>query len=485
MGFEFSETTTYEFKVAVEERKKSHWLKTVSAFANGEGGTLIFGMDDDGRVVGLKDVKRASEILSSAIHESMDPKPLVSLTIKKMEGKELIYLRVFPGQETPYYYIHEKSRIACIRVGNESVPADAARLRQLTLQGNHLTYDALPSKYRFEELSFSLFRSVYQQRTGHILTQEDFESFNLLTEDGRLTNAGVLLADTSVFRHSRLFCTRWNGLTMASSSIDAIDAKEYDGSLIGLLRNGLEFVERNSKRRWAKRVGGRVELPEYPGLAVQEALVNALIHRDYLILGSEVHIDMFDDRLEIFSPGGMVDGKAYVQDRDMDHIPSVRRNPFLADVFNRLKYMERRGSGFHKITEEYLNATGFKKELTPLFYSSDSEFRVTLWNLNYNVPIGDAHEGPAGMIGELPSLPKELYLETFLQKLKEAHARTSTVEKAKQLLDAFGTETEFRNKDVMRIIKGDKDEAARLVKALLRLCLIFKISDSYRYRFRP
>ena len=88
---------------------------------------------------------------------------------------------------------------------------------------------------------------------------------------------------------------------------------------------------------------------------IQEVLVNALVHRDYLVNGSEVHIDMFDDRMVIYSPGGMPDG-TLVQERVIDAIPSTRRNPVLADVFQRIGYMERKGSGLTKIINAYKNA---------------------------------------------------------------------------------------------------------------------------------
>ena len=112
MALELAESTAYEFKVKVEERKKSHWRKTVSAFANGRGGILIFGVDDDGSVVGLKDVKHAAEVLSEAINNLMDPRPQVSLDLQKREVKDLLFLHVFHGVETPYFYLHENNRIA-------------------------------------------------------------------------------------------------------------------------------------------------------------------------------------------------------------------------------------------------------------------------------------------------------------------------------------------------------------------------------------
>lgn len=143
-----------------------------------------------------------------------------------------------------------------------------------------------------------------------------------------------------------------------------LDDKEFSGSLVVLLENGLDFVRTNSKVKWQKAGEERIELPDYPKRSVLEGLVNALIHRQYLDLGSEVHIDLFDDRLEIYSPGGMCDG-SLVQEQDIDKVPSKRRNPVIADIFNRLKYMERRGSGFKKIQSVYQSQYLYTDEMRP------------------------------------------------------------------------------------------------------------------------
>jgi len=164
--------------------------------------------------------------------------------------------------------------------------------------------------------------------------------------------------------------------------MDALDDKEFSGSLVSLLQNGTEFLKNNSKMKWKKVGDGRIDLPDYPERSVLEGLVNALIHREYLELGSEVHIDMFDDRLEIYSPGGMYDG-SFVQERDINKIPSKRRNPIIADIFNRLKYMERRGSGFKKIRDDYRGQYLYTKSMEPEFYSDRDSFILTLMNLNY------------------------------------------------------------------------------------------------------
>ena len=113
-----------------------------------------------------------------------------------------------------------------------------------------------------------------------------------------------------------------------------------------------------------------------------EGVVNALIHRNYMEIGSEVHIDMFDDRIEIYSPGGMVSGIS-LEGKDLLKIPSKRRNPILADIFSRLKYMERRGSGFKKILADYEGQVEFDETKMPVFEAKNDDFTLTLYNLNY------------------------------------------------------------------------------------------------------
>lgn len=158
----------------------------------------------------------------------------------------------------------------------------------------------------------------------------------------------ALLADESPVRWSRVFCTRWNGINKSGGMMDALDDAEYSGSIISLIENGEAFIKRNNRVMWRKTDNSREEMPEYVERSCHEALINGLAHRDYLINGSEVHIDIYDGRMEIYSPGGMPDG-SLIQERDPLTVPSTRRNPVLADVLNRLGYMERKGSGLEKI----------------------------------------------------------------------------------------------------------------------------------------
>ncbi|MDY3655583.1 MAG: ATP-binding protein, partial [Ruminococcus callidus] len=346
------ETTEYDKKQAVEAKKPKSWCKSISAFANGRGGKLIFGIADDNTIIGLENAEKDAETISEQIKVHLNPIPEFTLRFQKVEGKTLMIVEVYAGEQTPYYYSGDGMLTAFIRIGNQSVQATPQQLSELVLKGSNATYDSLPSKYQFDDMAFTKLKSVFYQQTGHSFAESDYESFGLIDEKGNLTNAGALLADESPIKQSRLFCTRWNGLDKADGVVDAIDDAEISGSIIILLQEGLAFVKRHSRKMWQKTADGRLEMPDYPERAVLEGIVNAIIHRNYNEIGSEVHIDIFDDRLEIYSPGGMFDGTK-VQDRDLMNVPSRRRNPVIADVFNRLKYMDRRGSGFKKILSAY------------------------------------------------------------------------------------------------------------------------------------
>ena len=383
-----AEATVCDFKEALEVKKPKSWLKSVSAFANTAGGTLFFGVDNAHNVVGLSNPQTDAENISRLIKERISPAPRFILTAEQEYGKAILVLSVPKGNHTPYYYKADGIREAYIRLGDESIVAPDHILHELILDGMNESFDALVSKYDAKDFAFSSLRARYKKHTGKSFDDSFLVSFGLVDEDtDKLTNGGVIIADECPLRQSRLFCVRWNGLTKAGGLIDAIDSAEYTGSVILLLENGMNFIKRHNRMMWRKAPTSRIEMPEYAERSCLEALTNALIHRSYLELGSEVHIDIFDDRLEITSPGGMVSGKN-IQDLDLSKsIISKRRNPVLADVFARLGYMERQGSGIKKIIENYELEVNYSEDLKPEFFSDSSQFSVILKNLNYGKSI--------------------------------------------------------------------------------------------------
>lgn len=374
------EATEYDKKQEVERRKVKSWLKSVSAFANGAGGCLLFGVADDGTVVGLADAKGDSEFLSQKIKERIDPVPQTLMKIERVDGKDIIVLQVLHGEDTPYYYIGDGVLETFVRIGNESVVAEATEHKRLVLRGRNTSFDVRPTDESFDDYAFTKLRERYHSWNGVSFGSKLYRSFGLVGSDGHLTNAGLLLADECPLRQSRVFCTRWNGTTKSGGTIDALDSMEISGSLVKLLEDAMQFVRRNMRVMWYKEATQRIEIPEYVERSVMEVLVNALAHRDYLIQGSEVHVDMFNDRMVVYSPGAMPEGRI-IQEMNFADIPSVRRNPVIADIFSQLGYMERKGSGMGKIMDAYKALPYLTAEMLPVFFSDRAQFTVTFPNM--------------------------------------------------------------------------------------------------------
>ena len=379
-----SECTAYDFKLMLEEKKPKSWLKSVSAFANGLGGSLFFGIDDDGIVKGLDDVQHVCESISCKIRDYMDPLPDVEMIPQEIDSHEILQLKVSAGSYTPYYYVGDGQRVAFIRIGDESLPATAEQMVRLVLKGSNKTYDSLHTDYKAEDYAFTILANTFKTRTSQEWNKKYLLSFGLVTNSGNLTNAGALFADDCPMWQSRLYCTRWDGKAKG----DAINDAEFTGNVLMLLREAMNFVKSNTKKGWEKLPNGRKNKPEYAERAVLEAMVNHFIHRDYTVMGGEVHLDIYEDRLTITSPGGMYNGML-IQDLDIADVSSERRNPILANVMAQLDYMEKRGSGLTRICNETQALDGYKDELKPVFKSTPTQFQTIIFASSDNQDVGD------------------------------------------------------------------------------------------------
>ncbi|MEG1359486.1 MAG: ATP-binding protein [Clostridia bacterium] len=150
-----AETTGCDFKVALEIRKPKSWLKSISAFANGIGGMLLFGVNDDKEIVGLLDVQDTAEKVSELIKALISPLPPFVISAKRENGKDILTVSINSGRSTPYYYCFDGVREAYIRVGNESVIAPDYIVNELILKGSNRSYDSLRTEYAFSDFSFS------------------------------------------------------------------------------------------------------------------------------------------------------------------------------------------------------------------------------------------------------------------------------------------------------------------------------------------
>ncbi|MDD7304465.1 MAG: ATP-binding protein, partial [Prevotellaceae bacterium] len=272
-------------------------------------------------------------------------------------------------------------------VGDESMPASAEQMVRLVLKGSNKTFDSLHTDYKAEDYSFTILANSFKDRTKQEWDKKYLLSFGLITGTGNLTNAGALFADDCPLWQSRLYCTRWDGKEKG----DAINDAEFTGNVLMLLREAMNFVKSNTKKGWEKLPDGRKNKPEYAERAVLEAMVNHFIHRDYTVMGGEVHLDIYDDRLIVTSPGGMYNGML-IQDLDIKDVSSERRNPILANVMAQLDYMEKRGSGLTRICNDTKALEGYKDELEPKFRSTPTQFQTIIF-ASFGTPnVGDMSE---------------------------------------------------------------------------------------------
>ena len=258
---------------------------------------------------------------------------------------------------------------------------------RLVLKGSNKTYDSLHTDYKIEDYAFTILANTFKDRTKQEWDKKYLLSFGLVTGAGNLTNAGALFADDCPFWQSRLYCTRWDGKEKG----DAINDSEFTGNVLMLLREAMNFVKSNTKKGWEKLPDGRKNKPEYAERAVLEAMVNHFIHRDYAVMGGEVHLDIYDNRLTVTSPGGMYNGML-IQDLDIKDVSSERRNPILSNVMAQLDYMEKRGSGLTRICNETKALEGYKDELKPKFKSTPTQFQTIIFASSDTPNVGD-HDG--------------------------------------------------------------------------------------------
>lgn len=392
----------------LEEKRPKSWLKSVSAFANGQGGSLFFGIDDNGGIIGLDDVQHVSQSISTRIRDLMDPLPDVELIPLEVEGKKILQVKVSSGHYTPYYYIGDGQRMAFIRVGDESLPATAEQMVRLVLKGSNKTYDSLLTDYKEEDNTFIILANTFKTRTNQEWNKKFLLSFGLITNTGVLTNAGALFADDCPLWQSRLYCTRWDG----NDKSDAINDAEFTGNILLLLREAMNFVKSNTKKGWEKLPDGRKNKPEYAERAVLEAMVNHFIHRDYTVMGGEVHLDIYDDRLTVTSPGGMYNG-SLIQDLDIAEVSSERRNPILANVMAQLDYMEKRGSGLTRICNETKALDGYKDELKPVFKSTPTQFQTIIYATTDTSNVGEN-------VGEMSEMELTERQQNILKLIKDS-----------------------------------------------------------------
>jgi ATP-dependent DNA helicase RecG len=380
-----NEGKTLEFK----ENTKSltSIIKTIIAFANTAGGTIVIGIEDKTKkIVGLANPLQEEERLTSAIADSIAPLIVPDIEMQTYRDKEIILLHI-PHIVGPYYLKDvglEKGTY--VRFGSTNRIVDATMLESLKLFAKNISFDQLPYLHEKSELDWDFINKTFS-KIGKSVNEHKADLLELTTKhSGKKfpSIGGIILFGTNrtqLFPDAMIRCARFLG-TDRANILDSIDIESYPTLA---LEEALRFIERNTSVK--SEIGRiyRTDIPEYPPIALREILINALLHADYALKGSTITIAIFDDRIEITNPGGLVFGQTLQRALSGS---SIIRNSVIAHTFRELKLIERWGSGLQRI----IDACAQRGLEQPKFEERATEFRVTLYNAKSSKPLLNSYQ---------------------------------------------------------------------------------------------
>ena len=340
-------------------------LKTVIAFANTSGGKIYIGIDDDGKVLGVQRLDPDILKLSNSIRDSIKPDITLfaSILVEKIDGKDVIVVDVQKGASSPYYLTDKGIRPSgvYVRQGDSSVPATDVAILKMIRDTDGDNFEELRSLN--QNLDFDFLKKEFEDANIK-LEHSQMRTFNIIDEDGLYTNLGLLLSEQ---------CPHTIKAAVFEGSTKEIfkDRFEFSGSLLKQMKDVYSFLNRYNRTNSEITGLKRTDTREYPEIALREALLNSIVHKEYSYSSSTL-ISVFDDKIEIVTIGGLTKGLS--QDDIMLGV-SILRNRNLANIFYRLKLIEAYGTGIPKIIESY-NEYNVK----PKIEISSNAFKITLPN---------------------------------------------------------------------------------------------------------
>lgn len=327
--------------------------RQVIAFANTQGGELYIGIDADGSVIGLKQAKKVLKSVSTMLGDNIQP-DISAHTVTKIEtidDKEIIKLSVSRGTERPYY-LRKKGMNSCgvfVREGISTLKASEENIRQMLLETDSTSFEIMPSIH--QNLTFHDALQVFEKQ-GLKFGKKQQRKLGLLTEENQFTNLALLLSDQC--QHT-IKCAYF----LAPDKLEILERKEFSGSILTQVEQALHYLNSENEE----------EHESFPSYALREALINAVMHRDYSYSGS-ISIHLFQNEIKIVSIGGLIRG---LTAEDIELGISQSRNAKLAKVFYHLNWIERHGTGLQCMVESSKDST-----VSPTWRIAPNAFVVTL-----------------------------------------------------------------------------------------------------------
>lgn len=341
--------------------------KEIISFANTLGGEIYIGIKDDGTIIGIDNPDDVMTRISNLVHDSIFPDiiPFVQIQAIKKDNKYLVKITVSTGTERPYYLAKEglKPKGVYVRRGSACIPVNEAGIREMIMETSGKSFEE--SRSLNQELTFETLKTEMQMRNLEFGNHQ-MKTLKMIGADNLYTNLALLLSDQ---------CPYTTKVAIFQGNDNAIfrERKEFSGSILKQLLEAYHFLDFFNKTKATFNGLLRNDQRDYPEEAIREALLNGIIHRDYLFSGSNI-INMYENQIEFISLGSLVSGLSL---KSIFMGASQSRNPNLAAVFYRLKLVESYGTGVRKINRLYN-----EYETKPLFQTAEGVFSVTLPNQN-------------------------------------------------------------------------------------------------------
>lgn len=431
----FRESETVELKeVVVDDIKKE-----IIAFANCDGGKLYIGVRDDGTVIGLDNADSVSLQISNMVRDAIKPDITMFLHYETIveNGKNVVAVDIQRGTDRPYYLAKKGMRPegVYVRQGYSSVPATDTAIRRMIKETDGDRFEAM--RCLNQDLTFEATKKEFELRKTDFEPQQ-MRTLKLIDQDGLYSNLALLLSDQ---------CVHTIKVAVFQGTDQTIfkDRREFTGSLMQQMNEVYDFIDfRNQTRATIEKLY-RVDVRDYPEVAVREALLNLLVHRDYSFSAS-AFISIYEDRIEFVSIGGLMPG---IDLEDVMVGISVCRNQDLANVFYRLHLIEAYGTGMGKIMKAYGSM-----QVKPVIETTKNAFKIILPNINAK------YETENATVKTKSGTPVTVHTE---KKLSDEE------EKILEYARKYGAIT--RN-DVIELLEVSASTAARVIRKMVKTNLL-------------
>ena len=436
----FQETETVELKSIVLDDIK----KEIIAFANCNGGTVYVGVADDGTVLGVENADECALQISNMVRDAVKPDITLFIHYETLdcEGKAVVAVNIQRGTNRPYYLAKKGLRPegVYVRQGYSSVPATDTAIRQMIKETDGDSFENMRSIN--QELTFEVTKKEFEKR-NLAFGQPQKQTLKLVSADGIYTNLGLLLSEQ---------CPH----TIKAAVFEGInqnvfkDRREFSGSLMQQLNEVYDYIDFHNQTHATFQKLLRIDTRDYPEVAVREALLNSLVHRDYSFRASTL-ISIYEDRIEFVSIGGLIPG---LELDDLMMGVSVCRNAHLANVFYRLQLIEAYGTGMKKIMGAYADAP-----VQPQIAATNNAFKIILPNVNAILKATEVSK----KIDNAAALLSDSNEKKVLQFLKEHSMIT--------------------RKEAQTLLEVSQSTAGRILKAMVDNGQIKKIGGSRTTRY--